>query len=339
MHIAEFKKQFDPHLFELLATFSDEYKKRDIDNTITGYITHVETLLTSGGKRIAPYIAYLGYTGAGGTDFTHITRIGIALEMFHIFALIHDDIVDRGMLRHGVPTLQRYIYRHYENKRHGLLEHISNGQAMLVGDIVLSWSHRILEEFPQTHSIFYSLIDDVLIGEMLDVEATTLPRVSEEYIMQKTYLKTATYKFTNPMLMGVSLVKNSPEITAWCAEFCRALGIAFQIQDDIMNIMVDPQVQHKDACNDLTERQHTLLTWFLRTTRYATKLETWWGKQIDPSEYSDVRNTFIESGAIDYAQKKMNDNFSKAYSLISSCPLTTETELTALVEYIRDRKN
>ena len=99
MEIQAFKKRFDQVLGRALKRRIFENKKLTKDPYVREVVAYVEQLVMAGGKRIRPYLAYVSYKVAGGKDDKAFLEIVVGLELFHAFALVHDDIMDHGTFR------------------------------------------------------------------------------------------------------------------------------------------------------------------------------------------------------------------------------------------------
>ena len=119
-------------------------------------------------------------------------------------ALIHDDIIDESEKRHNVATMHTYI----ANSLGGGKEQVAEGQAILIGDLLLSWvyelgnkhyrfSEQLLEEARKN---VHAMIEEVILGQMIDVQMMAGLSTSKEMIEKKNMYKTASYTFTRPML-------------------------------------------------------------------------------------------------------------------------------------------
>jgi geranylgeranyl pyrophosphate synthase len=292
-----FKKKFDTYLKQCLDGKIKNISKFTKDLSILSYINYLSKNSLHGGKRIRPYLAYLMYQTLCQKENEKIFELLVFLEIFHIYCLMHDDIMDKANLRHGIPTAQIYVSDYLKKeKRVGDLEHVGNSQAILLGDMLLAWSQEIInsnKEFPQeiinkVNGFFYEMIDEVIVGQMIDVDMVTRKEVSKELIDEKTRLKTAGYSFINPLLIGAALSgKDSAEIITFCKKFGLAMGMAFQTQDDLLDIISSEKTLGKTTSLDKSQNQHTYFTHF-------------------PS--------------LEYGKKIISDNFKQARKLVEKLP-------------------
>lgn len=271
-----FKNKFDICLEKYLDKKVNDVSRFTKDSSILSYINYLREISLSGGKRIRPYLAYLMYKTLCKEDSPDgqekVLEFLVFLEIFHIFCLIHDDIMDKSSLRHGIPTVHAHILGMLKKeKRIGDLNHVSNSQAILLGDILLTWSQEIInsnKNFSQkiinkVNTYFYDMVDEVSVGQMIDVDIVTRKKVSKELIDEKTRLKTAGYSFIKPLLIGAALSGNiDKNIETFCREFGLRMGIAFQTQDDLLDVISSKSKLGKTIALDKSQNQHTYFTYF-----------------------------------------------------------------------------
>ncbi|HVM90401.1 MAG TPA: polyprenyl synthetase family protein, partial [Verrucomicrobiae bacterium] len=284
-----FKKRFDPVLRRLLVRKTKEMSRLTADRHVAEVIGHAGKLLLSGGKRVRPYLAWLAYREAGGKK--DVLEILAGLELFHAFALVHDDIMDRGMERHGVATTHR-LY--------------GDGQAILLGDLLFNWAYELIAPTP-ARDVFARMVDEVILGQMLDVDAVNRKKVSEQFLEEKMRLKTASYTFVRPMQFGVALAQGEKRKAQRMMEFCERfgwpLGLAFQIQDDLLDLVGDAKTLGKRTMNDVSEGQKTV---------FSAGLERYKGKKLSAKDRKDIRAYLEKSGNLARGIKRMKDAFDQA---------------------------
>ena len=102
-------------------------------------LEYVQKMVLAGGKRLRPAFMYYGYLTAGGKDKERIIKTSASIELIHTFLLIHDDIIDRDNLRHGLDTIHER-YRKLSRKffKDVDYEHFGESMAIIIGDMVLS---------------------------------------------------------------------------------------------------------------------------------------------------------------------------------------------------------
>jgi len=290
-NISKFKQKFDPYLKNYLEQKLNYFTNYTKDTAILDYLNYIKIIILSGGKRIRPYLAFLMYQALGGKEKEKALKLLVFLEIFHSFCLVHDDIMDKASLRHGVKTANAYITgKLKEDKRIGDLLHVGDSQAILFGDLLSSWGQEIVnlntdfdsQILREIKILSYEMGDEVSVGQMIDVDIVTRKKVSKELIDEKTYLKTAGYSFVKPLLIGAALSgKSTGKINNFCKNFGKALGFAFQIQDDLLDITSSEKKLGKTTSLDKSQNQHTYFTYF-------PSLE--YGKKIISENFKQAKN-------------------------------------------------
>lgn len=336
MELPQFKKIIDKHLQEFLdlkiGNFSNTTNKELYD-----ILLHLKKI-SKEGKRIRPYVAYLSYKASGGNDDISAIKFLTFIEVFHLFCLIHDDIIDQADKRHNTKTIHKYISEK-SNERYG------DSQAILVGDLVLSWSLELTQNdlFPSKinkniQSIFFKMVDEVILGQMLDLSLKNKKSALNEEILQKMLLKTAGYSFTNPFIIGAALAGVNDD--DFYKELGTCLGLAFQMQDDLLDI-VGIEIG-KTLFNDVSENQPTLITNYILengTIEQKEILKKMFGNILNEDEKLRLRKTFEDSGAIEFAQREIDLNIDKAREIINEQKNPKNNLFLDLVKLIGNRKN
>jgi len=241
--LKEFKKIFDPILKQYLDRKIEAFSGNINDLFIIDLIAYSQKLIESGGKRIRPFIAYLMYKACGGKNTKEAIKLFISLELFHNFTLIHDDIMDKDSIRHGVQTVHEYVKEKLQKEgRFGDLNHIGNSQAILLGDALLCWAFSVFdkssldEDKLRSAKLFFNkMADDVFLGQIIDIDITSRTDIPKELIDKKDKLKTASYTFIRPLQIGASLVGINDKTEKFCEDLGLNLGLAFQMQDDLLD--------------------------------------------------------------------------------------------------------
>jgi geranylgeranyl diphosphate synthase type I len=310
LDLNSFKGQFDIQ-FQIFLRKKINNLKKYSDNAVINEGLKQFLKISIHGKRIRPYMAYLGYKMSGGRS--DIFNALIAIELFHLFALIHDDIIDHGHERHKTST----IHCHLESilKKENNKKHIALSQAILIGDIIFALSMETLISntnlscLHNVRTIFNQMIEEVVIGQMIDVDLINKKDATEEQIAQKNLLKTARYSFVNPLKIGSALAGEVNLFLDFFEKFGTAVGQAYQIQDDLLDIIGDQQKTGKEILSDLQAGQPTYFTQHILKQNnqvLKNKLLNFWGRKLTEKEKKQAIGLFRNSGAIYYGQKNIS---------------------------------
>lgn len=236
-----------------------DYKLRHLDYAslgVKGLWEPIKYVLEAGGKRLRPVLALASCQAFGGQPPQAVHQ-AIGVEMFHNFTLMHDDLMDRSDTRHGLPTVHRQW---------------SEAAAILSGDALLSWAygHILREAAPNTFGVFQRGVMEVYEGQQLDMDYERRPDVTVEQ-----YLQMATYK-TGSLLgcacaLGASQAGADKEDQGQIYLFGQEMGVAFQLQDDLLDTYGDPAVFGKPIGLDILDAKQT---WLLISARQADPVAT-----------------------------------------------------------------
>lgn len=277
-----------------------------------------------GGKMIRGALVKFGYELFQTKTTDRILKPAVAFEIIHTSLLIHDDILDQSPLRRGKPAFHISANSHY-----GI------SQAICIGDIGMTIAFKLISEsnFPEelknrALNFFSQTVSQTIIGQMLDVEYSQVYERTDEKIMNIYLMKTAHYTIVGPLTVGAILAGATGDMLEKIKLFGEHLGIAFQIQDDILGVFGDDSITGKPTTSDIEENKSTLLfTHALRQSNEAQKkiLKQYYGKKKITSEQLEmIRQIFKETGSLEYSQNKLKELTEKAKAVI---PSLTKDEL------------
>lgn len=305
------------------------------------------------GKRIRGALIQLGYELSGGQPAAGLIDATLSIEFFHAAVLVHDDIMDRDMIRRGLPTL--HLQYKSMGERDGVKPqdalHYGNSQAINLGDIgfYMSWEMLLNADLPAENKlkagqIYADYVIRVAEGQILDVANLTTVTATEDTIMKVLEYKTAEYTGVLPLLMGAALAgKQTDELRKDIHEYGINFGWAFQIQDDILGIFGEEEEFGKPIGSDLREGKNTLLTHFILTkgTEEQKKFQKYvlGNPSITRDDVEKMKQVFTESGALEYVKQKGWEYVEKAKQAIPR--ITTDEKsakvLASLVDYMMER--
>ncbi|MDX1463537.1 MAG: polyprenyl synthetase family protein [Marinirhabdus sp.] len=277
----------------------------------------IQYILTLGGKRLRPVLTLLTADFFQG-DYKKAMNAALAVELFHNFSLIHDDIMDNAPLRRGKETV---------HERWDLNTGILSGDAMLILAYQLFEGYEA-ERFQKLAKLFSKTALEVCEGQQYDVDFETRDDVTkEEYIKMIDY-KTAVL-IGAAMKMGAIVANASTSCCEGIYEFGRNLGIAFQLQDDYLDAFGNPETFGKQVGGDIIANKKTFL--YLTalensSPREAADLEHLFN--IIPKDPSDkihtVKELFLASGAAEATTVEIEKYTQKANAVLEDIQLSED---------------
>lgn len=287
MSPSEFKNFFDDHFSKEVDRLIKRATSISSNLKVNGIIKHIKSL-SENGKRLRPYILYLGY-GKEKVDAKIINQM-IGVELLHLFALIHDDIMDGSEKRHGVKTIQKLVKE----------DNLGKSFAMLFGDMVFNWSYEIFLKNnlnQKSKEIFSLLIEEVIVGQSVDAYLSTVKNWSKKELDEKTLLKTARYTFRRPLEIGLALREEplDKKVEKIYSQIGENMGIVFQIDDDLLDIFGDEKKLKKKTFQDIESNQATLISFYLKTNKSFKGLV---GKRINQEEKVNLKKLITDSGTL-----------------------------------------
>lgn len=286
------------------------------NDKVKGLYEPIEYLLQIGGKRLRPCMVLAGCEGIGGNpeDALHAA---LAIEVFHNFSLMHDDIMDEAPLRRGEVTVH---------------EKWNANAAILSGDAMLVQAYQYLaksspQHLPKLLTLFNTTAIEVCEGQQLDMEFETRTDVEIEEYMEMIRLKTSVLLAAS-IQMGMIIGGASEEQHLLGYEFGLEAGLAFQLQDDYLDAFGDPTKFGKQIGGDILSDKKTHLYLTCRANASSSQLaqlDKWVGKTASPQEkIEEVKALFVETGAANVLQEQMRFHYVKALSALSKLKLTDE---------------
>lgn len=233
-----------------------------VDGRLEPAVEAIARLVGSGGKRLRALFAYWAFTGAGGDpDAAVITDAGAALELIHLAALIHDDVMDASALRRGTPTLHvSFAELHRMREWPGDADQFGAASAIVLGDLALFHADCLLANVPaESHQIVADLKLEMAMGQYLDLRATAAGGADVETALRVALYKTARYSVERPLHLGASLAGRLDELAPELSAYGIPLGIAFQLADDLLGAFGDPALTGKPVGDDERQGKPTLL--------------------------------------------------------------------------------
>lgn len=222
-------------------------------------------LLLGRGKRLRTAMAFWGYVAAGGTGdsagYPHMIRLGAALETLHLFALVHDDVMDESDSRRGRPAAHMQA-RSWHAAASGLggADRFGENLAILVGDLAHTLADRLVDGLPgQLRALWYDLCVELIAGQRADLTGAAAGRRDLAHAENVSRLKSGAYTIERPLDIGAAAAHGTPVAREALRRAGRHIGRAFALRDDILGVWGDPALTGKPAGDDLAEAKPTVI--------------------------------------------------------------------------------
>lgn len=283
-----------------------------------GLYEPIEYTLASGGKRLRPRLVLLAAEMFGGKE-EKVLPAALAIEVFHNFTLLHDDVMDKANIRRGRPTV-----------------HVrwNDNTAILSGDQMVIEAYTLLSRVPadrlsETLRLFNKMATEICEGQQYDMEFEGREQVSIEEYMQMIRLKTSVLLATALQIGAYIAGANAAQQKA-LYEYGINIGLAFQIQDDILDVYGDPRTFGKAIGGDIccNKKTYMLLTALQRADdETRAELEQWLQTQDKSDEkIQAVTDIYTRTGAREVCETVMQLHTHEALSQLNALPQNDATE-------------
>lgn len=312
---------------ELIDKVNKEIESLNYPLEPAGLYEPIRYILSLGGKRIRPVLMLMAYN-MWKDDVESIMSQALGLETYHNFTLLHDDLMDKSDLRRGNPTVHKKW---------------NDNTAILSGDTMLILAYKLFGQ-NEAYKDFIDATLGVCEGQQYDMEFENRNDVKEEEYMEMIRQKTSLL-LGYALKIGSTLAGASKEDAELLYSFGEKMGLAFQIQDDILDVYGDTKVFQKKLGADIVDNKKTYLlinALNLANPSQKAELESWIYKANFDSEekVKAVTALYNAIGIPELAQKKVEELFEQ--SLLSldkvSVPEPQKTELRTFANKLLGRK-
>jgi len=348
--LLNYKKALDRKLDQYFSRKLEEM--REFGPSARGAVKSIREMTLAGGKRLRAAFMYWGYKVAGGKDDEKIIEASMSIELTHIFLLIHDDIIDQDDFRHGIKAihkkyegLARKFYRQTEPK------HFGESLAIIVGDMAAAFGNDIIfnSDFEparkqQALSKLQEIVVNTVSGEILDVMLEAKGKATEKEILEVHRNKTAKYTVEGPLHLGALLAGTDKKDLETLSAYSIPIGIAFQIQDDILGVFGSEKKLGKPVCSDLREGKQTLLIAkaleFGGPAERKTVKRLLGKRDVTEDEIEIFRNVIRSTGSLEYSQKLAKKFVAEGKSVLEDLHPQRNIKdfLTGIADYIVNRE-
>ncbi|MDI9882603.1 polyprenyl synthetase family protein [Flectobacillus longus] len=318
---------------QFIQALEEEFQQQQYGQSPVELYEPIRYLMSLGGKRLRPLMTLMS-TALFTDEWQKAIKPATAVEVFHNFTLMHDDIMDKAPLRRGKPTVHAKW---------------NDNTAILSGDVMLVQAYELMlfvedKNLKKALQRFNRTAAEVCEGQQYDMNFETRENVTEEEYIEMIRLKTS-------VLLGFALELGGI-IGGASDKTCQTLydlginiGLGFQLKDDVLDVYGDPIKFGKQVGGDIISNKKTYMlieALSLATGETKTQLEYWLSlKTFDSAEkVNAVRRIYDQLGIRQLAETKINEYFEKAFDLLDSLKVEAErkAELRAFANILIDRE-
>ena len=318
------------------------------DQVSRDIVARIRDFTMNGGKRVRPILTVAGYNLFQEFD-QRIIRASISIELTQSYLLIHDDVMDQSEIRRGKPSFHAGIR---ESIPQGTSDRkrLSENLAIVAGDLADSFANEAItrsgfghRETLQATDLLSEIVEYTGYGQLLDINSTMDEEFGQKDLMRLHLWKTAKYTIEGPLMMGAALSGSEKNLKP-LSYYGYLLGLAFQLQDDILGLYGDEKTIGKSVKNDVNEGKKTLL--MIKAMEYSPEHESFIKKclkngNINDDDFEKLKNIVKSSGSYDYSINTMKKLAEKSKSYLETVEGDQETKsfLKWFADYIITRQN
>lgn len=318
---------------DILEKVENEIKSLQLDYPPRSLYDPIEYILSLGGKRLRPALALMA-CNLYQEDVDVAVNPALGLEVFHNFTLLHDDLMDKADMRRKKPTVHKVW---------------SENTAILSGDAMLIVAYKLIGEtnpvyLKQILDIFTVTALEICGGQQFDMEFETRDNVSEEEYLEMIRLKTAVL-LACCLKAGALVGGASEEDAENLYQFGINIGLAFQLQDDLLDVYGDPETFGKNIGGDILCNKKTFLlinAFQLASPEQHAILKEWTSKTLfNPEQkislFTEIYNTL---GIKQLTEQKMQEFYDRGMDYLSKLAVSKErlSILKAVADELMNRQ-
>lgn len=314
-----------------MLDINQEIERLDWHKEPVGLYEPIAYTLASGGKRLRPQLVLMAGALYGGAD-KDLLPAALGLEIFHNFTLLHDDVMDAAPVRRGRPTV-----------------HVQwdNNTAILSGDQMIIEAYKQLEAVPadkyaHVMHLFSKMGTEICEGQQMDMDFELRETVSQAEYLEMIRLKTS-------VLLGAALeigayIGGAPQADqAALQEFGTELGLAFQIQDDMLDVWGDPATFGKQIGGDILQNKKSMAMLVALTDANEEQQRLLYGwlhrETFVPSEkIQAVRTLYEQIGVREKLEQMVTMHTTRALEVLGKLSVDAQ-QLAALTTKLNTRKS
>ncbi len=312
----------------------------------------LQALNGTGGKRIRPSMAHWGWVACGGRSTgdedaaDDVVRAGAALELLHIFALIHDDVMDESDSRRGQPSVHTLAAQlHLHAGARGDARHFGESIAVLVGDLAHAEADHLVTELPRPmREIWRLLVIELVHGQSRDLTGSAAGRRDLDHARRVARMKSGRYTVQRPLELGAAAAGAPDVVRDALMTYGEEVGEAFALRDDLLGVWGDPRSTGKPAGDDLISGKPTVIMALAEERLHGSArrvLRRVGTPELSPADVTALQSALAEQGVVEAVEARISEHVRAAAAALASVDLDASgvAGLTGMAHLIawRDR--
>lgn len=305
--------------------------------------------LTGSGKRLRPVMCHWGWVSTGGADTgsgqDDLVRTAAALELLHLFALVHDDVMDRSDSRRGQPTAHVEAgTAHAAAEALGDPSVFGDGVAILLGDLALSEAAVLIADTPAAvRTLWREMLRELVHGQLLDLTAAAARRRDLTMARRVARLKSGAYTIQRPLQLGALIAGADPVMSEALTHFGGHLGEAFALRDDVLGVWGDPVATGKPVGDDLVSGKPTVVLAAARRRLPPDEFARYLGPgaSLDETQVPALQRLLVDHGVLHDVEQRISTSVDAALACLEGAGLRRDgvEGLTAMADLIAWRQS
>jgi geranylgeranyl diphosphate synthase type I len=336
-------RRVEDHLTSVLA--EERARWAAVDERLAEAVTELADHVLGGGKRLRAAFCYWAAVGAGAEEPPGVWDAAAAFELLQGFALIHDDVMDDADTRRGHATVHvRHARRLTDSGWRGEPRRYGEGVAILVGDLGHVYADRLVSGLPiAARRIWDELRIELNLGQYLDLRSAAAGDVDAATAAQVSRFKSALYTIVRPLQLGAALQPGCPAgLHAALARFGEPLGRAFQLRDDLLDVVGHTNRVGKPVGGDLRDGKATEVLALALAEADAEQravLARAGEAGLDAGAVAAMVSVLRDTGAVATVEERIDRLVDEAVDALHELPLTeaARAALSAIARYVGSR--
>lgn len=335
----------DSVLAETIATARADWGA--VSPHLTPVFEEIGQMVLGGGKRLRPQFCHWGWVAAGGdpADRVH-ARFGAGIELLHVTALFHDDVIDDAHTRRNRTTTHRlFMDVHADNGWAGDARRFGEGAAILFGDITYVMSDALMDGLnPSARSVWHALRMEMNVGQWLDTLGSARRDRDQHDAELVCRMKSAKYTVERPLHLGAlgADPATGAELQPMLSAYGLPLGDAFQMRDDMLGAFGDEDVTGKPVGGDFREGKPTpllALAWSLADDAQRRVLDRVGTPSLSAETIADIQQVVVDTGAAGEMESRISELASQAIGALDASRMAgaSHAALVDLVDTVTSR--